>query len=44
MLNPESAFDFEEEFADVFEILNKLSVDVRQEVIENIVKSIPENK
>ena len=44
MLNPESAFDFEEEYTDVFEILNELSVDVRQEVIENIVKAIPDFK
>ena len=44
MLSPETAFDFEEEFADVFEILNKLSVDIRQEVIENIVKTIPDIK
>ena len=44
MLSPESAFDFEEEFSDVFEMLNNLSVDVRQEVIENIVKAIPDIK
>ncbi len=43
MLNAESAFDFENEFADVFEILNDLSEDVCQEIIQNIVKAIPNN-
>jgi len=44
MLNSNSTFDFENEFADVFQILNDLSIDVRQEVIENILKTIPDNK
>ncbi len=44
MLNSNSAFDFEEKFTDVFEILNTLSIDVRQEVVENILKKGAEDK
>ena len=38
MLNPDSAFEFEDEYSDVFEILENLSVDVRQEIVENVLK------
>jgi len=36
------AFDFENEFPDVYNVLNTLSLDVRQEVLENILRTIPD--
>jgi hypothetical protein len=44
ILNTVSAFDFEDEFADVFEILDYLSEDIRQEIIQKIVNAIPDNE
>ena len=44
ILNTVSSFDFEDEFADVFEILDYLSEDIRQEIIQKIVNAIPDNE
>jgi hypothetical protein len=33
-----SCFDYENEFKDVFEVLNKLDCDVRQDVVDSIIK------
>jgi hypothetical protein len=38
LLNNDSAFDFEEEYSDIFEMLEELSLDVRQEVVDNILR------
>ena len=35
-------FDFEKEFKDVFHVLDTLTIDVRQEIVENILKTIPD--
>jgi hypothetical protein len=44
LLIDDGLFDFEKEFADVFQALDILGTDVRQEVVENILNSIPEIK
>jgi hypothetical protein len=41
LLNPESVFNFENDYRDVLEILDSVSIDVPQEIVENILKSIP---
>jgi hypothetical protein len=33
-----SCFDYQNEFKDVYEFLNKLDCDVRQEVVDSIIK------
>lgn len=37
-------FNFENEFKDVFEKLNELDCDVRQEVVESILKKAKESR
>jgi hypothetical protein len=36
-LDMDSIFDFEEEYAEIFEMLEDLSLDVRQEVVDRIL-------
>jgi hypothetical protein len=38
LLNIDTAFNFQEEFHDVYDVLNLHSFDVRQEVVDNILK------
>jgi hypothetical protein len=38
VLNIDTAFNFNEEFHDVFDVLNFQNFDVRQEVVDNILR------
>jgi len=38
LFNVNSCFDYQNEFNDVYEVLNKLDCDVRQEVVDKIIK------
>jgi hypothetical protein len=38
LLNIDSVFDLQQEYGDVYEVLNHLSIDVRQEVINYILE------
>lgn len=38
LLNVDNAFNFQEEFRDVYEVLNLNDFDVRQEVVDSILK------
>jgi hypothetical protein len=38
LLNIDTAYNFREEFPDVYEILDLQNFDVRQEVVDNILK------
>ena len=39
-----SLLSFEDEYAEVFEMLEELSLDVRQEVVDNILKFAADNE
>jgi hypothetical protein len=44
IVDQDSLFDFENEYADIFEMLEELSMDVRQEVVDQILSKATENE
>jgi hypothetical protein len=44
LLNMDSSFSFEEEYAEIFEMLEDLSLDVRQEVVDKILAVAAKNE
>lgn len=44
LLDMDSAFNFEDEYAEIFEMLDELSLDVRQEVVDRILDLTTDNE
>lgn len=44
LINVDTAFDFENEYAEIFEMLEDISLDVRQEVVDEILAKTTENE